>query len=91
MALKGIDKISAQILIPFLTHGDPVRIGPPHFLVCRKRRLNGAVLRIRLENRGPVSQQLCHDKNLSLLKSPEHRAMVTSPYERNILELDVKQ
>jgi hypothetical protein len=30
-----------------------VRIGPPHPLVCRKRRLNGAVLRMRPEKPRP--------------------------------------
>jgi hypothetical protein len=66
-----------------------VRIDPPHPLVCHKRRLNGAVLRLRPENLGPMSQQLWHDKNPSLLKGHEHRpkfcslspAMVTSPYK----------
>jgi hypothetical protein len=48
-----------------------VRIDPPHPLVCRKRRLNGAVLRMRPVNRGPVSQQVWHDKDPSLLKGPE--------------------
>jgi hypothetical protein len=47
-----------------------VRIDPPHPLVCRKRRLNGAVQK----NRGPVSQQVWHDKDSSLLKGPERRA-----------------
>jgi hypothetical protein len=51
-----------------------VRIDPPHPLVCRKRRLNGEVLRMRPENRGPVSQQVWHDKDPSLLKGPERRA-----------------
>jgi hypothetical protein len=52
-----------------------VRIDPPHPLVCRKRQLNGAVLRMRPENRGPVSQQVLHDKDPSLLKGPERRAL----------------
>jgi hypothetical protein len=30
-----------------------VRINPPHPLVCRKRRLNGAVLRMRPEKQRP--------------------------------------
>jgi hypothetical protein len=47
-----------------------VRIDPPHPLVCRKRRLNGAVRK----NRGPMSQQVWHDKDPSLLKGPERRA-----------------
>jgi hypothetical protein len=35
-----------------------VRIGPPHPHASRRRRLNGAVLRMRPEkNRGPVSQK----------------------------------
>jgi hypothetical protein len=52
-------------------------------------------------NRGPVSQQVWHDKDPSLLKGPERRAyawfcspspvMVTSPCKWNILERDVKQ
>jgi hypothetical protein len=33
-----------------------VRIDPPHPLVCRKRRLNGAVLQMRLEK--PRSREL---------------------------------
>jgi hypothetical protein len=41
--------------------------------VCRKRQLIGAVLRMRPENRGPVSQLVWHDKDLSLLKGPELR------------------
>jgi hypothetical protein len=49
------------------------------------------------KNRGPVSQQVWHDKDSSL--SAEHRSkfcspslvMVTSPYKWNILERDVKQ
>jgi hypothetical protein len=40
-----------------------VRIDPPHPLMCRKRRLNGAILRMRQKNRGPVSQQVWHDKD----------------------------
>jgi hypothetical protein len=47
-----------------------VRIDPSYPLVCRKRRLIGAVLR----NRGPVSQQVSHDKDPYLLKGPERRA-----------------
>jgi hypothetical protein len=38
-----------------------VRIDPPHPNVCRKRQRNGAVLRMRPENRGPVSQQVWLD------------------------------
>jgi hypothetical protein len=79
-----------------------VRIDPPHPLVCRKRRLNGAILQMRPEKRGPVSQQVWHDKDPSLLKghlSAEQRpkfcspspVQVTSPFKWNILERDVKQ
>jgi hypothetical protein len=50
-----------------------VRIGPPHPLVCRKKRLNGAVYRMRPENRRPVPQQVRHDKDPSLLKGHERR------------------
>jgi hypothetical protein len=32
-----------------------VRIDSPHFLVCCKRRLNGAVLRMRPEKLSPVT------------------------------------
>ena len=49
-------------------------IDPPHPRVCRMRRLNGAVLRMRPENRGPVSQQVWHDKDPSLLKGPERQS-----------------
>jgi hypothetical protein len=52
-----------------------VRIDPPHPLVCRKRRLNGAVLRMRPENRGPMSQQVWHDRDPSLLNGHERRAL----------------
>jgi hypothetical protein len=51
-----------------------VTIDPPYHLVCRKRRLNGAVLRMRPENRGTVSQQVWHCKDPALLKGPERRA-----------------
>jgi hypothetical protein len=51
-----------------------VRIGPLHPLVCRKRRLNGAVLRMRPEKPDPASQQVWHDKDPFLLKGPERRA-----------------
>jgi hypothetical protein len=33
-----------------------VRIGPKHPLTCRKRQLNGVVLRIRPENQDSLSQ-----------------------------------
>jgi hypothetical protein len=45
-----------------------VRIDPPHPLVCPKRQLNGAVLRMKPEKRRHVSQQVWHDKDPSLLK-----------------------
>jgi hypothetical protein len=71
-----------------------VRIDPSHPLVCRKRRMNGVIRK----NRGPVSQQVLHNKDPSLLKalSAEHRpkfcspspVMVTSTYKRKILESD---
>jgi hypothetical protein len=62
-----------------------VRIGPPHPLICRKRRLNGAVLRMKPENRGPVSQQVWHDKDPSLLKCPERlaKAYILQPFTGN--------
>jgi hypothetical protein len=47
-----------------------VRIDPPHPLVCRERRLNDETEK----NRGPVSQQVWHHKDPSLLKGPERRA-----------------
>jgi hypothetical protein len=47
-----------------------VRIDPPHPLVCRKRRLNGAVLQMRPEK--PRSRVTAGDP--SLLKGPERRA-----------------
>jgi hypothetical protein len=51
-----------------------VRIDSPHPFVCRKRRLNGAVLRMRPENRSPVSQQVWQDKDPSPLKGPARQA-----------------
>jgi hypothetical protein len=51
-----------------------VRIDPPHPLVCRKRRLNGAVLRMRPEKPRSRVTQVWHDKDPSLLKGPECRA-----------------
>ena len=51
-----------------------VRIDPLHPFVCRKSRLNGAVLRIETGKRGPVSQQVWQDKDPSLLKGPKRRA-----------------
>jgi hypothetical protein len=47
----------------------PVKIDPPHSLVCYKKRLNGVVFRVR-----PKKRQVRHDKDPSLLKGPEHRA-----------------
>jgi hypothetical protein len=55
----------------------PVRIRvriDPDPLVCRKRQLNGAILRMRLKNQGPLLQQVWYDKDPSLLKGPERRA-----------------
>jgi hypothetical protein len=50
-----------------------VRIDPPHPLVCRKRRLNGAVLLMRPEkSRSQVTAG--EDKDPSLLKGSERRA-----------------
>jgi hypothetical protein len=45
----------------------------------RKRRLNGAVLRMRPENQGPVSQQVWHDKDPSLFNGPEPKFCSPSP------------
>jgi hypothetical protein len=79
-----------------------VRIYPPHPLVCRKRRMNGArSFGWDRKNRGSVSQKVWHDKDPSLLKGHERRTylpkfcspspvMVTSPYKWKILERDVK-
>jgi hypothetical protein len=44
-----------------------VRIDHPHPLVCHKRRLNGAVHRMRPEK----PRQVWHDKYPSLLTGPE--------------------
>jgi hypothetical protein len=80
-----------------------VRISPLHPLVCRKRRLNGAVLRMRSTGK---TEAPCHSRCgtikipiCSKALSAEHRpkfccpspVMVTSPYKLNILERDVKQ
>jgi hypothetical protein len=51
-----------------------IRIDPPHPLVCCMRRLNGRSFRCDRKIRGPVSQQVRHDKDSSLLKDPERRA-----------------
>jgi hypothetical protein len=47
MYTPSIDNIS--LILRWLPVKIRVRIDPPHFLVCRKRRLNGAVLRTRPE------------------------------------------
>jgi hypothetical protein len=64
-----------------------VRIDPPHPLMCRKRRLNGAVLRMRPEKprpRGTIKIPPC-SKALSAEHRPKFRspspAMLTSPYK----------
>jgi hypothetical protein len=65
-----------------------------HIPLCRKRQLNGAVLRMRPEKSSP---RVTAD-DPSLLKDAEHRlkfcspspAMVTSLYKWNILQRDVK-
>jgi hypothetical protein len=68
-----------------------VRIDPPYPPVCLKRRLNGGGLSDETgKNKGPVSQQVWHDRDPSSSKalSAEHRpkfystspAMMTSPY-----------
>jgi hypothetical protein len=79
---------------------DPVRIwvrlDPSHPLVCRKRRLNGAVLRVRLEKNEVPFHSRCDKIEIlpcSKALSAEHRptscsptpAMVTSPYKWKIL------
>jgi hypothetical protein len=76
-----------------------VRIGPPHPLACRKRRLNP------LDETGETEVP-CHSRcgtikipPCSKALSAEHGpkfcspspAMVTSPYKWNILERDIKQ
>jgi hypothetical protein len=50
-----------------------MRIDCPHPLVCRTIRGDrmGAVLRLRPENRRPMSQKVWHDKDPPLLKGPE--------------------
>jgi hypothetical protein len=78
-----------------------VRIDLPHPLVCRKRRLNGAVLRIRPKKPRPPCHDRCDTIKIppcSKALSAEHRpifcspspVMVTSPYKWKILERDVK-
>jgi hypothetical protein len=52
-----------------------IRIDPPYPLVCRKKQLNGGGLSDETEKkRGPVSKQVWHVKDPSLLKGPERRA-----------------
>jgi hypothetical protein len=45
--------LDIEVEICFLPVRIRVRIGPPHPLVCCKRRLNGAVLRMRPEKPRP--------------------------------------
>jgi hypothetical protein len=47
-----------------------VRIVPQHPLASRKKRLNGAVLRMRPEKPKPMLQQVLHSKDIALLKGP---------------------
>ena len=69
-----------------------VRIDPPHPLVCRKRRLNRAAPRMRLEKNEALCCSRCGTIKIppcSKAPSAEHRpkfcssslAMVTSPYK----------
>jgi hypothetical protein len=58
--------ILKSMVTTIMCHLAGVRIDPPHSLACFKRRLNRAVLRVRPKNRGPVSQQVWHDKDPSL-------------------------
>jgi hypothetical protein len=75
-----------------------VRIGPHHPLPVVRGDWIGRSFGWDRKNRGPVSQQVWHDKDPSLLKGPEHKpkfcspspVMVTSPYKWNILERDIK-
>jgi hypothetical protein len=55
-----------------------VRIDSPHPLVCRKRRMRPGKTR-------PVSQQVWHDKDPSLLKAPEcqAKAYILQPFTGN--------
>jgi hypothetical protein len=78
-----------------------VRIDHPHSLVCRKRRLNGAILRMRPENRGrccsrcgtikipPCSKALSADHRPIFWIPPP--VILTSPYKQIFLERDIKQ
>jgi hypothetical protein len=73
-----------------------VRIDPPHPLVCRKRRLNGVVFRMRPEKMSrcvTVKMPPC-SKTLSAEHRPKFCSpspvMVTSPYKWNILERKVQ-
>jgi hypothetical protein len=56
-----------------------VRTDPPHPLVCRKRQQNGAVLRMRRKKHFPVSQEVWHGKDPSLLRGPERTPKLCSP------------
>jgi hypothetical protein len=61
-----IDMISSQsIYRTALYNKNWIRTGPPYPHVCRKRNR---------KRRGPVSQQVWHDRDPSLLKGPERRA-----------------
>jgi hypothetical protein len=63
-----------SLLIPIFYHLLVLSpINPLHPLVCRKGRLKGAVLRMRPEKRGPVSQQVWHDTYPSLLQGDERQ------------------
>jgi hypothetical protein len=77
-----------------------VRIGPLHPLVCCKKWLNGAVLRMRPKKEdlfysrcGTIKIPSCL-KAVSAKQRPEFcsssPAMVTSPYKWNILQRDAK-
>ena len=69
-----------------------VRIGPQNPLLVLKDDIIRAVLRLRQQKPRPRVTAVWHDKDPSLLK--EHRpkicssspAMLTSPFECNILE-----
>ena len=48
-------------------------------LTCHRRRLKGTVLRMRPQNRGPVSQQVWHDKDpYSEAVGTEHMSIIFS-------------
>jgi hypothetical protein len=79
-AIFGNSPVNSSILSAFSPTDWPmrirVRIGPPHPLVCRKRRLNRVVLRMRPEKQVP-----CHSRDPSCSKalSAEHRPKFCSP------------